>query len=107
MRVIHSRRDFLASASLAAAASVFGVRGSLADEGPPETTRVRLKQSAGICFAPAYVVEPFLRAEGFTDIRIWMPALVFRRARSSREATWTSTSPLLEPWSIIWIWSDR
>jgi NitT/TauT family transport system substrate-binding protein len=28
-----------------------------------------LKQSAAICFAPAYVVESFLHSEGFTDIQ--------------------------------------
>jgi NitT/TauT family transport system substrate-binding protein len=69
MQIRQNRRDFIASASLVAAAAVLGARGSLADEGPPETTKIRLKQSAAICFAPAYVVEPFLRAEGFTDIQ--------------------------------------
>jgi NitT/TauT family transport system substrate-binding protein len=69
MQLRQNRRDFIASASLAAAAGVLGARGSLADEGPLETTTIRLKQSAAICFAPAYVVEPFLRSEGFTDIR--------------------------------------
>ena len=69
MQILQSRRDFLAAASLAAAAGVLGPRGALAGEGPLETTTVRLKQSAAICFAPAYVVEPFLRAEGFTDIQ--------------------------------------
>jgi NitT/TauT family transport system substrate-binding protein len=69
MQLRQNRRDFIASASLAAAAGVLGARGSLADEGPPETTKIRLKQSAAICFAPAYVVEPFLRMEGFTDIQ--------------------------------------
>jgi NitT/TauT family transport system substrate-binding protein len=69
MRIVQNRRDFLASASLTAAAGVLGARGSLADEGQPETTTIRLKRSAAICFAPAYVVEPFLRAEGFTDIQ--------------------------------------
>jgi NitT/TauT family transport system substrate-binding protein len=69
MQIRQNRRDFIASASLVAAAAVLGARGSLADEGPPETTKIRLKQSAAICFAPAYVVEPFLRMEGFTDIQ--------------------------------------
>src|SRR5207245_9265693 len=35
----------------------------------PETTTVRLTKNAGICIAPVYVAEEFLRAEGFTDIR--------------------------------------
>jgi len=69
MQTRQNRRRFLASASLAAAAGVLGSRGSLAAEGPPETTTIRLKQSAAICFAPAYVVEPFLHSEGFTDIQ--------------------------------------
>jgi NitT/TauT family transport system substrate-binding protein len=63
-----SRRHFLASASLAAA-GVVGARRSLADEGPPETTSVRLSKIPGICIAPQYVVEELLRAEGFTDVR--------------------------------------
>jgi NitT/TauT family transport system substrate-binding protein len=63
------RRHFLASASLAAAAGVFGVRSSLADEGPPETTTIRLRKSSAICVAPEYISEDLLRAEGFTDIR--------------------------------------
>ncbi len=69
MQMIQSRRHFLASASLAAAAGVLGARGSLADEGPPETTVIRLKKSTAICFAPLYVVEALLRAEGFTDVQ--------------------------------------
>ena len=42
MQIRQSRRDFLASASWAAAAGVFGARPALADEGPPETTALRL-----------------------------------------------------------------
>lgn len=64
-----NRRDFLTSASLAAAAGVLGPRASLADEGPPETTTIRLSRIPGICIAPQYVVEELLRAEGFTDVR--------------------------------------
>ena len=51
------------------AAGGLGVRGSLADEGPPETTAIRLKKQTAICFAPLYVVEAFLRAEGFNDVQ--------------------------------------
>jgi NitT/TauT family transport system substrate-binding protein len=71
MQTVHSRRDFLANASLAAAgaAGFLGARGSLADEGPPETTTVRLSRIPGICIAPQYVVEELLRAEGFTEVR--------------------------------------
>jgi NitT/TauT family transport system substrate-binding protein len=63
MHIVQSRRDFLASASLAASAGVFGAPVALADEGPPEVTTIRLKRTMAICFAPLYVVEAFLRAE--------------------------------------------
>jgi NitT/TauT family transport system substrate-binding protein len=69
MPIIQSRRDFLASASLAAGTSLLGIRPSLADEGPPETTTIRLSFTTTICFAPMDVAETFLRAEGFTDVR--------------------------------------
>jgi NitT/TauT family transport system substrate-binding protein len=69
MHMIQSRRDFLASASIAAAASVLDARASLADEGPPETTTIRLRRDPGICVAPLYVAEDLLHAEGFTDVR--------------------------------------
>jgi NitT/TauT family transport system substrate-binding protein len=69
MLAAQSRRRFLASASLAAAAGVLGSRASLAAEPPPETATIRLSRIPGICIAPQYVVEELLRAEGFTDIR--------------------------------------
>ncbi len=69
MSTEQSRRDFLAGASLAAAAGVFGARGSLADEGPLETTTVRLLKESGVCDAPLYVAEELLRADGFSDVR--------------------------------------
>ncbi|HSA80543.1 MAG TPA: ABC transporter substrate-binding protein [Geminicoccaceae bacterium] len=69
MHIIQSRRDFLATASLAAAAGVLGPRASLADEGPPETTTIRLRRIPAICVAPGYIADTLLRAEGFTDIR--------------------------------------
>jgi NitT/TauT family transport system substrate-binding protein len=48
---------------------------SLAAEGPPETTSVRLPGAApGICIAPEYVVDDLLLAEGFTKIdRVPLP----------------------------------
>jgi NitT/TauT family transport system substrate-binding protein len=69
MPSIQSRRDFLAGASLAAAAGVLGVRAPLANEGPLETTAIRLSFNPAICFAPMDVAEEFLRTEGFTDIQ--------------------------------------
>jgi NitT/TauT family transport system substrate-binding protein len=73
MQMIQSRRDFLAGLSFAAAAGVLGARRSLADEGPPETTTVRLRRDPSICVAPWYIAEDLLRAEGFTDLR-YVPA---------------------------------
>ncbi len=69
MPIRQNCRDFLAKVSLAAAAGVLGARRPLAEEGPPETTRIRLRQTTTICFAPLYVVEAFLRAEGFTEVQ--------------------------------------
>jgi NitT/TauT family transport system substrate-binding protein len=69
MQLLQSRRRFLSSASLAAAAGVLGGRGALADEAPLETTRIRLAFYTAICFAPLDVTEQLLRAEGFTDIQ--------------------------------------
>jgi NitT/TauT family transport system substrate-binding protein len=66
---------------LAATAGVLGARASLADEGPPETTTIRLRVEAApqtvvsgkaenvLCNSPLYVTESLLRADGFTDIR--------------------------------------
>ena len=68
MQIIQSRREFLASASLATAAGVLGARGSLAGEAPLETSTVRLLKESGVCDAPLYVAEELLRADGFTDV---------------------------------------
>jgi NitT/TauT family transport system substrate-binding protein len=67
MEIRHNRRDFLASASLAAIA--LNARTALADEGPLETTTIRLPFNSNLCVAPQYVAEELLRAEGFTEIR--------------------------------------
>ena len=69
MHINQSRRHFLATLSVAGAAGMLGARGSLAADGPPETTTIRLAFTTAICFAPFDVAETFLRAEGFTDIQ--------------------------------------
>jgi NitT/TauT family transport system substrate-binding protein len=69
MHIMQSRRDFLTTLSAAGAAGVLCTRSSLAEEGRPETSTVRLAFSTAICTAPPYVAEAFLRAEGFTDIQ--------------------------------------
>jgi NitT/TauT family transport system substrate-binding protein len=68
MLIQQNRRQFLAGLSAAGAASAFGAHGSLADDGPPETTTVRLVKQLGTCTAPQYLAEELLRAEGFTDV---------------------------------------
>jgi NitT/TauT family transport system substrate-binding protein len=68
MHTMQSRRDFLATLSAAGAATTLGVRSSLADDGPPETTTIRLRRIPAICVAPGYIADALLRAEGFTDI---------------------------------------
>ena len=78
MQLIQSRRDFLTTLSTAGAASVLSTRAPLADEGPPETTTVRLTGSQHLHGAMD-VAEDLLRAEGFTDIRY------LRDARPSRQ----------------------
>jgi NitT/TauT family transport system substrate-binding protein len=70
MQTIQSRRCFLAAISSAGVAALGGARNSYAEEPPPETTTIRLPRfSTSICGAPAYVAEPLLRAEGFSEIR--------------------------------------
>ena len=69
MHLIQSRRDFLTSLSATGAACLMGLPNSFAQEAPPETTTVRFPISNNICFAPLYVADELLRAEGFTDIR--------------------------------------
>jgi NitT/TauT family transport system substrate-binding protein len=68
MHIMHSRRDFLAGLSAAGAASVLGARGSLADEGPPETTTIRLIRDL-TCGVPTTLAEELMRTEGFSDVR--------------------------------------
>ena len=69
MPAVQNRRRFLATLSSAGAAGLVGSAKSFAEEGPPETTTLRLAKINGICIAPQYVAEELLRAEGFTDIR--------------------------------------
>jgi NitT/TauT family transport system substrate-binding protein len=65
-----SRREFLSTAALAGAGSLLRLPSdALTAEPPPETTRIRLVQAGGMCQAPKYVAEDFLRAEGFTDVQ--------------------------------------
>jgi len=69
MHILQSRRHFVAALSAAGAAGVLGARSPLADEGSPETTRLRLVKIPSICQAPQYLAEALLKAEGFTDLQ--------------------------------------
>jgi len=65
-----TRRALLSGLALAGGGGLLGVTSRpAAAEPPPETTRVRLVQIAGICVAPQYVAEELLRAEGFVDVQ--------------------------------------
>ena len=65
----HTRRSFLAMTAVAGAASLLLPRRGWADASASETTTVRFGKFPAICFAPQYVCEALLRADGFTDVR--------------------------------------
>jgi NitT/TauT family transport system substrate-binding protein len=69
MMMTQTRRRFLTLTALAGAAGVLPPSRIRAAEPPLETTTVRLAKIPVICFAPQYVCEALLRAEGFTDVR--------------------------------------
>jgi len=70
-----SRREFLRGPTLAGTAVILGLKSeSAAAELPPETTRIRIADAPVTCFAPIYIAEGLLKAEGFTDVQyIKMP----------------------------------
>jgi NitT/TauT family transport system substrate-binding protein len=69
MQMMQTRRRFLTTLSLAGAAGVLPPQRAWAAEAALETTTVRLGREPVICFAPQYVCEALLRADGFTDVR--------------------------------------
>jgi len=71
MRMTQTRRRFLTTLSMAGAAGFIQGPRTRAAERELETTSVRLakQKESVICFAPQYVCETLLRAEGFTDVR--------------------------------------
>ena len=99
MPVTQSRRQFLATLSLAAAARLAGAPAALAAEGPLETTTVRFVKIPGICVAPQYVGEELLRAEGFTNVDYVGPVAagapaIAAVARGDADFTLTFAAPL-------------
>ena len=76
------RRKFLTGMTLGGGAALFGVRPRVAGaEPPPETTRIRLDRSEGICIAPQYVAEDLLRAEGFSEVT-YVPMTIAEKSRA-------------------------
>src|ERR1700756_5525166 len=69
MPTTQTRRRFLTMTALAGSAGILPPRRAWAAEPALETTNVRLGRLPIICFAPQYVCEALLRAEGFTDVR--------------------------------------
>jgi NitT/TauT family transport system substrate-binding protein len=72
MRIVQSRRDFLTALSAVGAVGTLGARSPLANDGPLETTTIRIQREAldnPICLAPEFVAEEQLYAEGFTEVR--------------------------------------
>jgi NitT/TauT family transport system substrate-binding protein len=69
MMIMQTRRRFISTMALAGAAGMLPFPQARAAEPALETTTVRLGKLPVICFAPQYVGEALLRAEGFTDIR--------------------------------------
>jgi hypothetical protein len=66
---LFSRRGFLRGMTLAGSAGLLGLHARrVAAEPPPETTRLRLYKTPGICIAPQYVAEKLLHLEGFTEV---------------------------------------
>ena len=62
-----NRREFVRAGAAAGALSY--LPGALASEPPPETRLIRIPQIPNICWAPTYVAEDLLKAEGFTEVR--------------------------------------
>jgi hypothetical protein len=69
MTIKHDRRQFLASAAVAAGAGVLGARVPLAAERPLETTSIGTKQMLVVKTIRTEVADTFLRAEGFTEVQ--------------------------------------
>ncbi len=64
-----TRRNLLRGITTTAGAGLLDLgREVVAEDAPPETPRLRLVKTSSICWAPQYIAEELLRAEGFSDI---------------------------------------
>jgi NitT/TauT family transport system substrate-binding protein len=69
-----TRRRFLGGLTVAGMVGCLGLTPRwVAAAPPPETTTIKLLQNPGICFAPQFVAEALLQAEGFTEVH-FVPA---------------------------------
>src|SRR6476469_7961213 len=69
MSSIQTRRGFLTTlASTCAAGLPLGRATGVVQDAPPETTKIRIAKGSPLCWAPMYLVDTLLRAEGFVEI---------------------------------------
>jgi NitT/TauT family transport system substrate-binding protein len=66
--ITFSRREFLGGMTAFGITETLATRLASANEGPPETTTIRLAKNSNLCLAPFFVAEDLLRAEGFKKI---------------------------------------
>ena len=65
-----SRREFVQGLAVGATAGVLGMHSEeAAAEPPPETKTLRVLEIPALCWAPQYVMEELLRAEGFSRVQ--------------------------------------
>jgi NitT/TauT family transport system substrate-binding protein len=83
MRIVQSRRRFLAGVSLAGVGGLVWRPGSVAagslvttgGEPPPETATIRVPTVPAACTAPLYVAKELLHEEGFAEVQ-YVPTTV-------------------------------
>jgi len=69
MTNLQTRRQVLTTLAFGSLAGIARSQETRAAEPPAEITAIRLSKFPAICFAPQYVCEELLQAEGFSDIR--------------------------------------
>jgi ABC-type nitrate/sulfonate/bicarbonate transport system substrate-binding protein len=87
-----NRRDCIQAAGAACFAAALSAR---AAEPPPETTRIRIPDTPVTCFAPLYVAEALLKAEGFSEVEYVKTTLNQGRTRRWPAAMSTSLRTML------------
>src|SRR5918912_4388191 len=94
MAMMQTRRDLATMLVGVGTASFVGAGEVLADEGPPETTTIRIGYDSSICLAPDFLARELLRAEGFTDIR-YLPHSLDAVAQGDYDFDFDSVTALL------------